>query len=88
MNIADWQESSTEANSEIYQGTLCEKKQQVWCGGMEKSNQQKLRYFKLQKSLFFNSELWGQFFFIKGLKTCIYETILSYYGWKILVFFF
>jgi hypothetical protein len=75
MYIAEWQEASTEASSEIYKGTQSEKKQQVWCGGMERSNQQESRYFKLQKSLILKLELWGQFFFMKGQKTCVYDTI-------------
>ncbi|XP_023716578.1 maternal protein tudor isoform X3 [Cryptotermes secundus] len=39
----EWQEASTEASSEIHQGSQSEKKQQVWCGGRERSNQQESR---------------------------------------------
>jgi hypothetical protein len=75
MKIAEWQEASTEASSDIYQGTQHEKKQQVWCGGMERSNQQESRYFRLQKSLFLNLELRGAILFYEELKTCVYDTI-------------
>jgi hypothetical protein len=74
MNTAGWNDISMESSSKIYQGTQREKKQ-VRDGGMERSNQQESRYFKLQISLFLNSELWGLFVFMKGQKTRVYDTI-------------
>jgi hypothetical protein len=47
MNVvAGWQESATEASSEMsQQGTQGEKNKQVWGGGADRSNQRESRYF-------------------------------------------
>jgi hypothetical protein len=50
MNVvAGWQESATEASSEMSrQGSQGERNKQVWRGGADRSNQRESRYFIFQ----------------------------------------
>lgn len=50
MNVvAGWQESTTEASSEMSQQvSQGERKKRVWDGGADRSNQRESRYFTLQ----------------------------------------
>jgi hypothetical protein len=67
--VAGWQEAATEVSLRMPNEELqCERKQQMWGGGTEKSNQRGSRYLRLQVSLFL------KWFFEGGLLAWVGQT--------------